>query len=166
MTVIETKERIEKELAEIKASFGAAERLVKYTVEIGENNIDGAPTDITYIFGSFSLGTEDMSEEDRLYLPLDAELDDDDNVNEEAFEKNLADFKRTVAEIREKLLSAEDYDEKLCGMITEFDTQMEKKYLEEMERINAGAKKRLTIAAIAAAVACVVAVIVLVIDKL
>ena len=100
MTVNEAKIRIENALAEMAEGFGKAQYLVKCDVQISENEIDGAPVDVTYIFGSLSLGKEDAPEDDRLYLPLDAELDDNDIVDEARFEENLAAFKSRVSPIR------------------------------------------------------------------
>ena len=93
MTVLETKQRIENELKEIAESFGAASSLVKYSVEVDVNHIEGAPEDITAIFGSLSIGPEGAEGNDRLYLPLDAELDDDDIIDEGKFEESLSKFK-------------------------------------------------------------------------
>lgn len=166
MTVNEAKIRIEKELAEMAAGFGNASALVKYDVQISENEIEGAPTDVTYIFGSLSLGAEDAPEEDRLYLPLDAELDDDDNIDEAKFEENLADFKAKVEPIRDRLSASENPREELATIIAEFDREMDEKYRAEIERLNAVAKKNLIWAGIVAAVAVVGAIIIMVADKL
>ena len=166
MTVNETKQRIESELKAVAESFGAASSLVKYSVEVEENHIEGAPVDITYIFGSLSIGPEGSSDEDRLYLPLDAELDDNDNVEEAKFEENLASFKEKAEEIRERILAEENYDLAAKALIEEFDREMDEKYRAELERLNKIAKRNLTIAAIAAAGAAVVALIILVASKL
>ena len=56
MTVIETKKRIEEELAAVAESFGEASSLVKYSVEVEVNHIDGEETDYTCVFGSLSIG--------------------------------------------------------------------------------------------------------------
>ena len=166
MTVNQTKERIEKELLAIKESFGDAAYLVDYSVEVEENNIDGAPVDITCVFGSLSIGPEGSEGNDRLYLPLDAELDDDDNIDEEAFEENLEMFKERVEEIKKVILSSDDYNEAVKSIITNFDAEMEKKYKEEIERLNRISRRNLIVAAIATAIAGVAAIIILVAQKL
>ena len=166
MTVLETKQRIEKELAAVKESFGEASSLVKYSVEVEVNHIEGAEEDITYVFGSLSIGPEGSGDEDRLYLPLDAELDDNDIVDEEQFERSLAQFKEKTASIRERILSAQDYNEEAKLVIEDFDREMDEMYRAEMERLNRVAKKNLIIAGVAAAIAVAVAIIVLVADKL
>ena len=166
MTVNQTKERIEKELLAIKESFGDAAYLVDYSVEVEENNIDGAPVDITCVFGSLSIGPEGSEGNDRLYLPLDAELDDDDNIDEEAFEENLEMFKERVEEIKKVILSSDDYNEAVKSIITNFDAEMEKKYQEEIEKLNRISKRNLIIAAVATAIAGVAAIIILVAQKL
>ena len=166
MTVNQTKERIEKELLAIKESFGDAAYLVDYSVEVEENNIDGAPVDITCVFGSLSIGPEGSEANDRLYLPLDAELDDDDNIDEEAFEENLEMFKERVEEIKKVILSSDDYKEAVKSIITNFDAEMEKKYQEEIERLNRISRRNLIVAAIATAIAGVAAIIILVAQKL
>ena len=166
MTVNQAKERIENELIAAKESFGEASSLVKYSVEVEVNNIEGAPVDVTYVFGSLSIGPEGAEDDDRLYLPLDAELDDDDNVNEESFEKNLAVFKERVNEIREKILASDDYNNAIKAVIEEFDREMERKYQAEIEKLNRIAKRNLIIAAVATAVAGVAAIIILVAQKL
>ena len=166
MTVLETKQRIEKELAEVKESFGAASALVDYTIEVEVNHIEGAEEDITCVFGSLSIGPEGAGEEDRLYLPLDAELDDNDIIDETQFEEALAQFKERTSAIRERLLASEDYNAEAKLIIEEFDKEMEEMYRTEMERLNRVAKRNLTIAGIATAIAAVVAIIVLVAEKL
>ena len=166
MTVNETKVRIEAELAKIVEGFGKASDYVSCSVQISENEIDGAPTDITYIFGSLAIGKPGASEDDKLYLPLDAELDDDDNVDEAQFEKNLADFCKIVEPIQARLRSADDLDAEVDAIIAEFDKKVEEKYHEEIERLNRITKKNLMTAGIAAALMLVIATIIMVIDKL
>ena len=166
MTVNETKQRIENELKAVVESFGAAASLVNYSVEVDVNPIDGAHDDITYVFGSLSIGPEGAEENDKLYLPLDAELDDDDNVDEEKFEKNLAKFQERVSDIRDRLLASNDYNAEVKAIIEDFDREMDEKYREELEKLNRIAKRNLIIAAAASAAALVIAIIVLVIDKL
>ena len=166
MTVTQTKERIENELKAVKESFGDASSLVNYSVEVEVNNIDGAPVDVTYVFGSLSIGAEGADEDDKLYLPLDAELDDDDIVNEEAFEKNLEVFKQRVERIRARVLASDNYSEEVKAIIADFDREMDEKYKAEIERLNKIAKRNLTIAAVAAAGAALVAIIILVAQKL
>lgn len=166
MTVNETKLRIENELIAAKESFGEAASLVTYAVEVDVNEIEGAKEDITFIFGSLSIGPEGAEENDRLFLPLDAELDDDDNVDEESFNKSVETFKARVEKIRDRLLGAEDYTSEIKAIIKDFDREMDEKYQAELDRLNKIAKRNLTIAAIAAAGAAVLAIIILVIDKL
>ncbi len=166
MTVLETKKKIENELAAVAESFGNASSLVKYSVEVEVNHIEGAEEDITYVFGSLSIGPEGAEENDRLYLPLDAELDDDDNVDEKQFESSLADFKARVDAIRDRILASDDYNTEVKAIIKEFDEEMDEKYRRELEKINKIAKKNLTIAAAATAVAIVIAIIVLVAQRL
>lgn len=166
MTVNETRVRIENELKAVAESFGEASSLVKYDVDVEVNVIEGAPEDITSVLGSLSIGPAGSEDEDRLYLPLDAELDDDDIVNEELFLENLKSFKAKAESIRDRILASEDYDAEVKAIIEEFDREMDEKYREELERINRVAKRNLTIAAVAAVAAAVIAIIVLVADKL
>jgi hypothetical protein len=166
MTVNETRERIENELKAVAESFGEASSLVKYDVDVEVNVIEGAPEDITSVLGSLSIGPVGAEDEDRLYLPLDAELDDDDIVNEELFLENLKSFKAKAESIRDRILASEDYNAEVKAIIDEFDREMDEKYRAELERINKVAKRNLTIAAVAAVAAAVIAIIVLVADKL
>ena len=166
MTVNETKQRIENELKAVAESFGDASSLVKYEVDVEVNVIEGAPEDVTCVFGSLSIGPEGSEEDDRLYLPLDADLDDDDNVNEELFEKNVLRFRAKAEDIRDRILSSDNYEAEIKAIIEEFDREMDEKYREELNRINKAAKRNLTIAAIAAAAAAVIAIVILVADKL
>ena len=166
MTVNETKQRIENELKAMAESFGDASSLVKYEVDVEVNVIEGAPEDVTCVFGSLSIGPEGSEEDDRLYLPLDADLDDDDNVNEELFEKNVLRFRAKAEDIRDRILSSDNYEAEIKNIIEEFDREMDEKYREELNRINKVAKRNLTIAAIAAAAAAVIAIVILVADKL
>lgn len=166
MTVLETKQKIENELKAVVESFGAASSLVSYGIEVDVNHIEGEEQDITCIFGSLSIGPADAEEDDKLYLPLDAELSDDDLVDEELFEKTLTQFKARVANIRERLLASNDYNKEIKKIIEEFDSEMDAKYKAEMDRINSVAKRNLIIAGAATALATVVAIVVLVAEKL
>ena len=166
MTVNETRERIENELKAVAESFGEASSLVKYDVDVEVNVIEGAPEDITSVLGSLSIRPLGAEDEDRLYLPLDAELDDDDIVNEELFLENLKSFKAKAESIRDRILASDDYNAEVKAIIEEFDREMDEKYRAELERINRVAKRNLTIAAVAAVAAAVIAIIVLVADKL
>ena len=166
MTVNQTKERIEAELLAVKESFGDAAVFVNCSVEVEENNIEGAHTDITAVFGSLSIGPEGATDDDKLYLPLDAELDDDDNVDEEMFEKHLVVFKERVAAIRDRVLASNDYNSEIQAIIADFDREMEEKYQAELERLNKVAKRNLTIAAFASAVAVVITILILALNKI
>lgn len=166
MTILETKQRIENELSAVAESFGDASSLVNYSVEVEVNQIEGAPEDITYVFGSLSIGPEGAEDNDRLYLPLDAELDDNDNVDEAAFEESLAKFRARVDAIRSKILASDDYNKAAANIIADFDREMDEKYRAEIDRLNKVAKRNLTIAAVSAAAAALIAIIILVIDKI
>ena len=166
MTVNEIRERIKNELIAAKESFGEASSIVDYIVDVEENNIEGAPVDVTCVFGSLTFGTPDASEDDKLYLPLDAELNDDDTVDDEAFEKSLELFKERVNDIRERVLASSDYEAEIKAVIADFDRDMEEKYLAEVERLNKIAKRNLAIAGIATAAAAVLAAVILILQKL
>ena len=166
MTVNETKQRIENELKAIAESFGDAASLVKYEVDVEVNLIEGAPEDVTCVLGSLSIGPDGAGDDDRLYLPLDAELDDNDIIDAEKFEEELAKFKEKVVDIRDRVLASDDYNAAIKLIIEEFDREMDEKYRAEIERLNKVAKRNLTVAAVAAAAAAVIAVAILVIDKL
>ncbi len=166
MTVIETKERIERELNAMLESFGDARYLARIEIEVAENEIADAPVDTTAIFGTISLGTEDMSDEERLYLPLDAELDDNDIVDDAKFEENLSIFKGRIEMIRNRILSADDYNTELKALIADFDREIEEAYKKELEKLNKESQRRLMYAAIATAAVALIAVIMLVVKQL
>ena len=166
MTVLETKEIIEKELIAAKESFGEASSLVSYSIDIDVNHIEGAPEDITYVFGSLAFGAPDAEENDKLYLPLDAELSDDDTVDAEGFEKTLEIFRERVNEIRERVLASDDYAAEVQSIIADFDRDMEEKYLAEVERLIKARKRDLIIAAGAIAAAAVFALAIFIIGRL
>lgn len=153
MTVLETRERIEKELIAAKESFGEASSLVSYSID-------------TYIFGSLAFGAPDAEEDDKLYLPLDAELNDDDTVNEESFENSLAIFNERVSEIRERVLASDDYAAEIQAIIADFDRDIEEKYLAEVERLAKLRKRDLLIATGAMLAALVFAMAIFLIKKL
>ncbi len=166
MTVLETKERIERELNAILESFGDAKHLARIEIEVAENEIADAPVDTTAIFGAISLGTEYMSDEERLYLPLDAELDDNDIVDDAKFEENLNIFKGRIEAIRTRILSADDYDAELKALIADFDREIEEAYKRELEKLNKDSQRRLIYAAIATAAVALIAVVILVVKQI
>ena len=166
MTVLETKNRIEKELSEIIAGFGKASDYVKFDIQIGENEIENAPTDITYVLGSLIIGKEGASDDEKLYLPLDADLDDDDNVDEEKFNHNLERFKEKVAIIRERLLSCENIDDEVTAIITEIDHAIEESFQAEIERRNQESSRNLIYATIGAIGTFLLVAAIFIFDKL
>lgn len=166
MTVIEAKQRIEDELKAAAESFGPAASLVKYDVDVEVNHIEGAPVDVTSVLGSLSIGPEGAEGNDRLYLPLDVELDDNDIIDEEAFEENLAKFKEIVSSTKDRVLASEDYNAEITAIIEEFDRDMDEKYRQEIERLNKTAKRNLVIAAVAAAAAGIAAIAILVFQQI
>ena len=166
MTVLETKERIEKELIAAKESFGEASYLVNYDIDVEVNHIEGAPVDVTYVFGALSFGAPGAGEDDRLYLPLDAELNDDDTVNAEAFEENIAVFNKRVTELRERILGSSDYEAEVKAIIEDFDRAVEEEYQREVERRRRAAKRDLLIAVGAIAVAAVLGTAIFIIQRL
>ena len=165
MTVIEAKERIENELKAAAESFGPAASLVKYDVDVEVNHIEGAPVDVTSVLGSLSIGPEGAEGNERLYLPLDVELDDDDIIDEAAFEENLVKFKEIVSSMKDRVLASDDYNSEISAIIEEFDNEMDEKYRQEIERLNKTAKRNLIIAAVATAIAGLAAVAILVFNK-
>lgn len=166
MTVNETKLIIENELKAAKESFGEASSLVEYSLDVEVNTIEGASDDITCVLGSLSIGPEGSTDDDRLFLPLDAELDDDDNVNSERLYKSIEIFKAKVKEIRDRILASNDYSAEAKAVIEDFDRELDEKYRAEIDKLNKVAKRNLIYAAIAAAAAAVTAILVLVLDKI
>ncbi len=166
MTAKETQVRIESELAEIAAAFGDASDIVRCEVEVDKNKIAGKKSEITSILGALSFGTTEMNDDDRLYIPIDVELEDNETVNEERFEKNLAAFKEKIAEIRDRVLSSSDYDGEIIAIIDEFDKDAEARYRAEMDALNRASRNRLIAAASAAALIGIIAAIFMVIQKI
>ena len=166
MTANEAKIRIENELKAMAESFGAASPFVKYNVDVEVNVIEGAEDDITSVFGSLSVGAPDSTDDDRLYLPLDTELDDNDNINEESLEEEIAQFKEKAEGIRDRILASDDYAAEVKDIISDFDRKMDEMYQAELEKLNRVARRNLIIASIAAGIASVAAIIILVIGKI
>ena len=119
-----------------------------------------------YVFGSLSIAPEGAEEDDKLYLPLDAEINDNDTVDEAAFETSVKVFRERVASIRERVLASDDYNEAVKAVIADFDREMEEKYMAEMEKLNKIAKRNLIIAAVATAAAAVFAAVIILIQRL
>ncbi len=162
MTVNETKALLEEELKKIYESFGEASHLLKYDVQTEENEIEGAETDYTAVFGTLSIGTDDMTEDERLYLPIDAELDDNDNVDEEKLRSDIEEFKAHVEKIRERILASSDHGNAVHEIIKEYDEEIEAKYKEKLAKMEQDASRRLKIAAIATAIVAAVAAIIVI----
>ena len=166
MTVTETRKRIEEELIAAKESFGEASELVSYTTDALVNGDENALENMPYVFGSLSIAPEGAEEDDKLYLPLDAEINDNDTVDEAAFETSVKVFRERVASIRERVLASDDYNEAVKAVIADFDREMEEKYMAEMEKLNKIAKRNLIIAAVATAAAAVFAAVIILIQRL
>lgn len=166
MTVIETKERIEQALITAKEAFGEAKDRVDYSVDVEVNSIEGAEDDITCVIGTLSIGPANATEDDKLYLPLDAWVSEDATVNGEAFEENLETFTARVDAIRERVLASDDYDAEISAVIADFDREIEEKYQAELEKLNKIAKRNLIIAAVATAATAVFAAVIILLQRL
>lgn len=160
MTVENARLIIMKELEECAALFEGTGVITDYDIEEEKNDTeDGIET--VDLFGAISLSTEGASEDDALFLPLNAELDSSGNVIDGLLEESISLFRARAASCLERIKASDDIKSALSELTHEIDEDIEREYTERLARMDASTKKNLkiaigaTIALLAVAAICI-----------
>ena len=124
---------------------------IEYSAEVESNG--------SYLFGVVMLANPGMSEDEKIYISLEADMDIDNNVDSEDFERSRAAFRTRIAGICDTLSSVNDPASALVGIAKEIDAELDKQYQAELAKIERETKDRIRIALMATAVLLTVAAI-------
>ena len=150
MTISEFEARLNEEM-EWAGSLLSKIEGIEYSAEVESNG--------SYLFGVVMLANPGMSEEEKIYISLEADMDIDNNVDSEDFERSRAAFRTRIAGICDTLSSVDDPASALVGIAKEIDAELDKQYQAELAKIERETKDRIRIALMATAVLLTVAAI-------
>ncbi len=128
---------------------------IEYSAEVESNG--------SYLFGVVMLANPGMAEDEKIYISLEADMDIDNNVDREDFEKARAAFRTRISGIHDTLSSVNDPASALVGIAKEIDAELDKEYQAELAKIERETKDRIRIALMATAVLFAVAAIAIIV---
>lgn len=128
---------------------------IEYSAEVESNG--------SYLFGVVMLANPGMAEDERIYISLEADMDIDNNVDREDFEKARAAFRTRIGGICDTLTGVNDPASALVGIAKEIDAELDKEYQAELAKIERETKDRIRIALMATAVLFAVAAIAIIV---
>lgn len=152
MTVNELKIELKKEMEWAKELLSDIEG-IEYTADVEES--EGS----SYTFGVVMLGTEGMTEEERIYISLEADINADDTVDEADLKEQVDAFRTGLCDIAAILRGSDDKHATLLEIGSKIDEELDRAYAAELDKINRESSERLWIAIGATAVILVVAAI-------
>ncbi len=152
MTVSELKIALQSEMDFAKELLSDIDG-IEYSAEV-----EGSE-DSSYTFGVVMLGTAGMTDEERIYISLEADINADDTVDAEDFGKQVESFRAGLCDIAAALRASDDKTATLLEIGKRIDAELDEAYAKEMERINRETSERLWIAIGATAVILVVAAV-------
>ena len=117
----------------------------------------------SYLFGVVMLATPGMADDEKIYISLEADMDIDNNVDRDSFEKARTAFRARVGGIHDTLASVEDPAAALTDVAREIDKELDAEYQAELAKIERETKDRIRIALCATAVLLFVAAIAIIV---
>ena len=159
MTVSELKIRLNEEMEWATELFSDIDGIeFSATVEGAE--------DSTYTFGVVMIGTEGMSEDEKIYISLEADINADDTVDETDFEEQRESFRAGLCDIAAALRNSGDKAATLNEIGRKIDEELDRAYAAELAKIDRETKDRIriaigaTVVLLAVAAVCIVAKII------
>ncbi len=152
MTISELKTRLNEEMEWAKELLSDIDG-IEFSADV-----EGSE-DSSYTFGVVMIGTAEMSEEEKIYISLEADIDGDDNVDGEDFAKQVESFRIGLSDIAAALRASDDKHKTLSEIGKKIDEELDEAYSKELERINRETSERLKIAIGATAVILIVAAV-------
>ncbi len=167
MTVIEARTRLDEEMKRAEEALSGIPGVVcEARVEETSHTDDNGEVSVAYLFGAVMLCAEGSLDKDKLYLSVNAEIDIDGNVNGERLEEEASALREKLDPMRERLLAAEDKAAEIEAIGKEIDAEIDERFREEVERLNASTKHNLIVAAIGCAVMLFVALVCILAERL
>ncbi len=115
--------------------------------------------DSSYTFGVVMLGTAGMTDDERIYISLEADINSDDTVDAEGFASAVESFRSGLCDIAAVLRESDDKAAALSEIGKRIDEELDKAYAAELDRINRETSDRVKIAIGATAVLLLVAAV-------
>lgn len=122
---------------------------IEYSAEVESNG--------SYLFGVVMLANPGMAEDEKIYISLEADMDIDNNVDRDSYEKAKAAFRTRIGGICDTLSSVNDPASAVVGIAKEIDAELDAEYQAELAKIERETKDRIRIALMATALLLVVA---------
>ena len=104
---------------------------IEYSAEVESNG--------SYLFGVVMLANPGMAEDEKIYISLEADMDIDNNVDREDFEKARAAFRTRINGIYETLTGVNDPASALVGIAKEIDAELDKEGMQCMRNLGRNA---------------------------
>ena len=117
----------------------------------------------SYLFGVVMLATPGMADDEKIYISLEADMDIDNNVDRDSFEKARTAFRARINGICDTLSAFGDPISALASVAKEIDEELDAEYQAELAKIERETKDRIRIAISATAVLLLVAAIAIVV---
>ena len=108
-------------------------------------HVEGAE-DSSYTFGVVMIGAPGMSDDERIYISLETDINDDDTVNKEDLDEQAESFRIGLSDIAAALRASEDKAATLSEIGTKIDEKLDEAYAEELAKIDRESSERLKIA--------------------
>ena len=152
MTISELKTRLNEEMEWAKELLSDIDG-IEFSADV-EGSVDSS-----YTFGVVMIGTAEMTEDERIYISLEADIDHEDNVDGEDFAKQVESFRIGLSDIASVLRASDNKHKSICEIGKKIDEELDLAYAEELERINRETADRLKIAIGATVIILVVAAV-------
>lgn len=139
MTISELKVRLNEEMEWATELFSDIEG-IEFSA-----HVEGAE-DSSYTFGVVMIGAPGMSDDERIYISLETDINDDDTVNKEDLDEQAESFRIGLSDIAAALRASEDKAATLSEIGTKIDEKLDEAYAEELAKIDRESSERLKIA--------------------
>ena len=139
MTISELKVRLNEEMEWATELFSDIEG-IEFSA-----HVEGAE-DSSYTFGVVMIGVPGMSDDERIYISLETDINDDDTVNKEDLDEQAESFRIGLSDIAAALRASEDKAATLSEIGTKIDEKLDEAYAEELAKIDRESSERLKIA--------------------
>ena len=124
MTISELKVRLNKEMEWATELFSDIEG-IEFSA-----HVEGAE-DSSYTFGVVMIGAPGMSDDERIYISLETDINDDDTVNKKDLDEQAESFRIGLSDIAAALRASEDKAATLSEIGTKIDEKLDEAYAEE-----------------------------------
>ena len=168
ININEAKVYLENEIEKAKGMFENLPVTVRGDVSTTYNDTESGE-ELISMFGAVSISTEELEENEILFLSLDAEVIYSPSTDTAVVDTALLDERRDelfekLGEIRTRLEGAENASATIRELNKEIDEQLQAQYQQMLEKLNASSKSNLKFALICTAALLVVAAICIVIN--